>query len=263
MDPKTRKPDMSVLNNDANRGFAGINGVLAMSADALGFDAAAYDKRFTNASEKTFFQILSEPKRAGQFQKYGMYTQFNALNDGLLTSPSYGQGYALQVSALLGRLDLADKLAGYLAEATYAPPPPYRPDRDNPYHFYERMLSPEYTNLAGFDQGCGALNLVNVAEPLKAARLMAGIDDTNPGRLLLIPKLPASWDCVKADGWPVLTREGAARCDMKYRRLSGNDELIFFCDKPIPDVTVKLPDRNGGLCESHFTNVRQLHVNGC
>ena len=260
VDTKTQKPDPAVLSSDENRNFGGVNGVLAMSADALGFDSAVYDPRVIEASEKTFLNILSEPKRWEQFQKYGIYTQFDRLHDGLLTSPAYGQGYALQVSILLGRLDLTDKLAGFLASATFAPPAPYNPDRTSPYHFYERMLSPDYTNLAGFDQGCGALNLVNVAEPLKAARLMAGIDDTNPNQLLLIPKLPLTWNGVKAAGWPVFTSGGITRCDMEYQKSGGACELTFSSELPISRVSVKLQGEDGQWRESHFENVRRFVI---
>jgi len=254
VDTKTRKPDPSVLYSDENRNFGGINGVFTMNTDVLGFDSAAYDPRVAAASEKTLIHILSEPKRFEQFNKYGIYTQFDGLIDGLLTSPSYGQGYAIQASLLLERLDLTDKLVEYLATATYNPPAPYRVDRESKYHFYERMLSPDYTNLAGFDQGCGALNLVNVAEPLKAARMMAGVDDTDPGRLLLIPKLPKSWDGVKAYGWPVMTDSGLVRCDLNIRKIQDRFELTFVSDRPISHVTVKLTDKNGQSLVSHYEN---------
>ena len=210
--PQTLMPNQEVLENDFVRGFGGINGVLAMISDVHGFDLRDH-KCFLEASAKTFDRLLSAPLRKVQFEKYGIWTQFDILAEGLLTSPSYGQGYALQVALLLGRLDIAGELIGYLAKATFSPPYPYRPDRDSPYHFYERMLSPEHPKLAGYDQGCGALNLVNVAEPLKVARVIAGIDDMGE-KLQIIPRLPPGWAGYKASNWPVLTEYGIKLYDI-------------------------------------------------
>ena len=55
-----------------------------------------------------------------------------------------------------------------------------------------------------FDQGCGALNLVNVAEPLKIARLILGIDDSDPADLRWIPRPPHGWQGLEASSWPIL-----------------------------------------------------------
>ena len=68
-------------------------------------------------------------------------------------------------------------------KATFDPPPKYQLTRDSNHWFYERLLSPDYFELPKARQtigeGCGALNLINVAEPLKIARQLAGLKFIN------------------------------------------------------------------------------------
>jgi hypothetical protein len=197
--PKTLKPDENCLNVDENVGFSGINGCGAMMCDIDGGETYnAYWKEVGfEAAEKTFLRLLSAKGRKEQFLKYGMYLQFETYCEGLLTSPSYGQGYALQLALNLNKLDLAEKLFNYLVNATFSPPPQYRLTRDSGYWFYERFLSPDYFSLPKerqtVDEGCGALNVVNVAEPLKIARQLAGLTKVaskpNPVKLPGISKV--------------------------------------------------------------------------
>lgn len=60
------------------------------------------------------------------------------------------------------------------------------------YWFYERLLSPDYFSLPEerqtVEEGCGALNVVNVAEPLKIARMIAGgnnLDEEKPAPVFI------------------------------------------------------------------------------
>ena len=214
------KPDYDLLNDDYVVGFGGINGVMSMTADVWGFDSSAFDSRIFNASLKTFDALFNMPLRREQYEKYGMWPQWDRKLDGLLTSPSYGQGYALQTALLLDKTYISGRLIEYLAKATYSPPEPYKIDRDNPYQFYERMLSPDFDGLAEFDQGCGALNLVNVAEPLKIARIMAGIDNTG-GNVRIIPGLPDGWTGYTARNWLIFTDNGLKKCDIVCEKTDG------------------------------------------
>jgi len=123
----------------------------------------------------TLFLLYAVPARKYQFDKYGIWTQFDIWTQGLSSSPAYGQGYAIQTMLLLDRLDMAEKGLEWIAEATYRPIDAYRVPRDSPYHFYERTYSPDAEGVISLDVGCGALNLVNVTEQLKVARMIIGI----------------------------------------------------------------------------------------
>ena len=149
------------------------------------------------------------------FDRYGIYIQFDQIAHGLLSSPSYGQGYALQCALLLDEPQLAGKLLDYLVTATAQPPAAYRLTRtpEHRYWFYERFLLPEYFELPPaqqeHDEGCGALNLVNVAEPLKCARLLAGFAGDGAERPLL-PRLPAGFTACRIENAGVV-RNGRLR----------------------------------------------------
>lgn len=225
VDAQTRQPDPAVLGARYNVGFGGINGATCMQADVLGFDAARRGWHGMAQGTRTLERLAAEPYRRALFDRDGMWPQFGSPPHDKLTSPSYGQGYAIQTMLLLDRLDEAERALNYLIRATYTPPEGYRLDRDSPYWFYERMLAPEFIGLREFDQGCGALALVNVCEPLKAARLIAGIDDTQADTVLIRPRLPGPWQGYRAENWPVLAGGRLLRVDIAVTRAGGGWDL--------------------------------------
>ena len=65
-----------MLNHIANKGFGGINGVLAMSCDVAGFDPRVWDWAGVDAGTRTFEKLFAHPVRRAMFDKYGAWTQF-------------------------------------------------------------------------------------------------------------------------------------------------------------------------------------------
>ena len=247
VDPKTLKAEPRVLMAKVNLGFGGMNGVVPMSSDVLGMQPAVTEPDVLQHSEKTFEKIYEEPERKQQFDRYGIWTQFDAIGGGVLTSPSYGQGYALQTMLLTDHLQMADKALQWLAEATYRPIPEYKLSRTSPYFFYERYYSPLAVGKVTLAAGCGALNLVNVAEPLKVARLVLGVDDSDPGTTVLLPRLPPSWKKLEAHNWPVLTDHGIVRADI-YFAASGNGAVFRLTTRDsgkLPHLRVRMPASTG------------------
>jgi hypothetical protein len=239
LDTVSLQPDPQVLNSVINQGFGGLNGVLAMTADVSGLTPRDAFPQIVSAGEATFESLYNFPKRRAMFEKYGAWTQFDRLWDGFITCPSYGQAYAVQAMLLMDRMEMAGRAVDFLANATAEPPPGNRLDRISPYHFYERIYLPEllaaWTSPVNqrkdqpdwiangfdgrsFDQGCGALNLVNVAEPLKIARLILGVDDANPAETRLVPRLLPAWQGMEAENWPVLTANGLVYADLRVER---------------------------------------------
>jgi hypothetical protein len=135
IDPKTMKPDQAVIDSKENRGFGGLNGIAAMDADVLGFQPLARKSTSATHSEETFQRLYRTPLRKLEFDHYGIWTQFDLLNAGLLSSPSYGQGYALQAMLLSDKLEMADKAMSWLANATFNPVPEYKLHRESPTSF--------------------------------------------------------------------------------------------------------------------------------
>ena len=202
---------------------------------------------------------MTEPERKQQFDRYGIWTQFDAIGGGVLTSPSYGQGYALQTMLLTDHLQMADKALQWIAEATYKPIPEYQLSRSSPYFFYERYYSPLAVGKVTLAVGCGALNLVNVAEPLKVARLILGVDDSDPGTTVLLPRLPISWTSVEAHDWPILTDHGVVRADISFTK-SGAGAAFRFNTRDKDKLThlrIRMPSSRGYVWRevNHTSNV--------
>ncbi len=245
VDPKTLRSDSAVLNSLANKVFSGINGVMSMYADVEGLEPALTANHLRGISLNTFEKLYSEPARKRQFDRYGIWTQFDILAAGSLSSPAYGMGYGIQDMLLFDSLKMASHAFDFLAQNIYKPIKEYTDlNRSSPYYFYERMYSPEAVGKMKIEQGCGALNLVNICEPFKIARLVVGIDDSNPETLKLIPRVPDHWTGFDAMNWPVYTQNGVIKLDIHYMNSGG--EIQFSCHSPenIKTVIVRLPIRN-------------------
>jgi hypothetical protein len=242
------KADPEVLNARGNKGIGSINGVASMYADVLGLQplASAWTADFRH-SEKTFEELYNTPLRKTEFDRYGIWTQFDLLAGGFLSSPSYGQGYAIQTMLLTDNMTMAGKALSWLVNATYRPVPEYKLHRDSPYYFYERTYSPDAVGKIPLDEGCGALNLVNVSEPLKISRLMLGVDDHSLREVDLIPRIPPGWKGVEARNWPIRTSSGVVRANILYQKTNSGAEftLTLAPGEQIDNLRVRMSAKNG------------------
>ena len=256
VDVKTLMADPEILNKKTNLGFAGINGVAAMYSDVLGLEPLSSSWKGIKVNEVTLAKLYETPLRKQEFDKYGMWTQFDALADGLLTGPSYGQGYAVQTALLYDKTAMAEKALDYLASATYKPV--YQVHRDSPYYFYERMYSPDAVGKTELAEGTGALNLVNVTEPLKVSRLLLGVDDSSLDVVRILPRIPKNWTGVEARNWPVRTRAGVVRADILFVQKGTGAEMTVKVagGMQIDDLKVRMPSKNGYVWQE------QKHVSG-
>jgi hypothetical protein len=260
VNPESLKPDPAIVNHEINMGFGGLNGVAAMRADVLGFDPIGTKDSFYAPSEKTLQSLYDVPLRKQQYDKYGIWSQFDVFRAGLSTSPSYGQCYALQTMLLYDKLELADKGLTWFATATYVLIPGYEVPRESPYYFHERMYSPEAPGKVELEVGCGALNLVNVTEALKVARLVLGVDDTSSKLVRLVPRVIPSWKGVEAKNWPILTSGGLVHADILVERHeSGMKLTLKVKDGSIPELSVRLPSAKG-LKRFVRRNVKELSL---
>lgn len=247
IDVHTLKPKRAVLDSAPNLGFGGMNGVASMYADVLGLEPMASRWNGVGPSEKTFQQLYNTPLRKLEFDRYGIWTQFDVRGGGMLTSPSYGQGYAIQTMLLFDKMAMAEKALGWLADATYSPIPEYKLHRTSRYYFYERMYSPDAVGKVALEEGCGALNLVNVSEPLKVSRIMLGVDDSSLGIVQVIPRIPGSWKGVEAHNWPIRSRSGVVRADILFERkgTGGEFTLKLAPGEEMDDLKVRMPSKDG------------------
>jgi len=261
IDPKTLAPDSAILNHDINLGFGGINGPACMFSDVLGFDPMTSGLPEVKHNLKTFEKLYMTPGRKEQFDKYGIWVQFDVFRGGLSSGPSYGDGYALQTMLLYDKMEMAEKSLKWLATSTYEPVAGYKIDRESPYFFYERSYSPEAVGKVPLEQGCGALNLVNVTEQLKVARLILGVDDTSPEEVKIIPRLPPSWEGMEAKNWPIYTSKGLARADIRIEKRDGvtRFSLSVISGPAIEKLAVRLPDAQDGTHSWYrYTNATKV-----
>lgn len=212
--PDTLQPEEAVLNHEINKGIAHLNDVTALLADVEGL--VLRDREMLAHGEAMFDRHYSFPRRKYLFDRYGMWLQFDEYMHSGLTSPSYANGYAIQAMALTDRMEWLGKCVRYLAEATYDNITPVT--REDKYWFYERMFAPDIIDVQDTWEGCGALNLVNVAEPLKAARMIAGVDCAGIGVPVFAPRLPEAWTSVTVSDWTVPTKNGNVTVNACYRR---------------------------------------------
>ena len=245
LDISTLKPDEAIINHYINDGFGGINGVGGMQSDVLGMKPELMDWMGFDISKNTFQQLFACTERKEQFEKYGIWTQFNRPPYHFMVSPSYGHGYALMNMLLFDELEMTERALEFLAFATFQPTAGYSVDRESPYWFYERYYSPDFPNPETWDEGCGALNLVCVAEPLKVSRLVAGIDDSDASNTIIIPRLPNSWTGFKATQWSINTTNGIIHTDISWQKSCGkiHVKLETHDKKIIPKLTLYYGDK--------------------
>lgn len=261
VDVKTMKPDPAILNASVNRGTGSLNGVASMYADVLGLSPLESSWQGIHHSERTFRDLYDSPLRKAEFDRYGIWTQTDLMAGGMGTSPSYGQGYAIQDMLLFDKLTMAGKALSWLANATYKPVPEYTLHRQSPYYFYERTYSPDAVGKVKLDEGCGALNLVNVSEPLKVSRLVLGVDDLNPKYVRVIPRIPPEWEGVEVTNWPILTNHGIVRAHILLERKGAEAELTLELDpgQRIDNLMVRMPSSHGYIWHE-LRDVRSAHV---
>lgn len=257
--PEDHKPNPKVIDEPVNRGSGLHNGVASMYADACGLDPVGAKWPLAPHCLKTFERLYRAPLRKRQFDLHGFWPQWDPpFRAGLSSGPSYGEGYALQTMLLFDKLDFADKALCWLARATHeAPPQPeYVLNRTSPYHFYERTYSPDAAGEVDLEEGCGALNLVNVAEPLKIARLMLGVDPTARGEVKLAPRLPKCISRIEAQRWPLSDGTQVVRADLVIERTDGGIKVQCAVKDgaSIPQLTIR---RRPGEVET-FTHVTVL-----
>ena len=80
--------------------------------------------------------------------------------------------------------------------------------------------------------------------PFKIARIIVGVDDSNPDTLKLIPRLPDGWSGFNATNWPVYTRNGIVKIDIHCKRNGDFFQLNCKSSKKIKMIIVRLPGNN-------------------
>ncbi len=276
----TFKPDPTVTDSEVNIGFGGLNGPLTYLADVgrvLPLHGSRHDaatnvmQSYIDRCVATFDALLAVPQRMQLFDEYGIWTQFDTFRGGCASGPSYGHGYALQAMLMMDRLHDAGRALTFLANVTYNNGTGWGQVR-SPLYFYEQFVAPPVAGMAKL--GCGELNVVTVMEPLKAARLILGINDWAVGNVSFIPRVPPQWHAggslatVSADSWPVVVAVGVvARVSIVYQQSIVGSSLSLTVSEGavIPLIYARMysgvaDDGAASWTWQHASNVSRWHV---
>jgi hypothetical protein len=266
----TLQPDALLLSNPANIGFAGINELLVglndgPAAEWVASPALSSWPTGVDRANRTFYRLLNTPLRKQLWDQYGIYTQFDVLKqaNGLPGhgSSAYGHDYALQVLLMQDELGMAARALSLLANITFG-----AGQRYSQYNFFEQISVPRTPNQAKV--GCGELNLVNAMAPIKIARLILGLDDTDPQSTMLRPRLPPGWDRLVATYWPVHVADTNYPTGRDVHRVvrvnitvtagleggASDVTLSVYGGRVLPRLCVRLGSATQGFRWRNFTN---------
>ncbi len=208
-----------------------------------------FDRKFLEIDQNTY-RYLMRNKHYDFLRMYG-----------------YGQGFAAQSALLLDRMEDAEKLLHLMFTHCYFPK-------------MEGFIVPEgvvtHPNGKYYVPVCGYTGQdSHVADSVKAARLMLGVDDNRVNELHLVPRFPLGWTKIRISDYPVIlegqrgTVEYTVLRDNGYKmeiRLSRETDLHVrigpFAEAAPKRVIVNgVPTEVEGYCsgDSHWGWIRPIH----
>jgi hypothetical protein len=196
-----------------------VLGPLIFLADYKGFAPEDDDPALRPANEAAFQRLIDSYRPLG-FYGEGM---------------GYGQGFVTQAALLLDRMNDVTPMLDWAAKEIYDP-------RIGSFIVPEGVVidpTRKYWFRTG-DLGNG----VQEAEIVKALRIVIGVDDTQPQRLRIFPRMPYGWDEIAVEKYPVLF-ERAGKTDTalmhyKLERTATRMNLNVSSDKELGHVTLRV-----------------------
>ena len=157
----------------------------------------------------------------------------------------YGIGWLTKSALILDEMDDAGKLLMNIAKYSYDKNMNYVDEKRGIDWRHWQWILPEGVNLLpnGKWHRIGDLgNGANQGIILHALELCAGIDDTQPQELKILPRVPNPLEGIEVTNFPVLIPDGdrfiRARIDYCYDKKSGRFDLRS--DRPLPNLAVRL-----------------------
>jgi hypothetical protein len=218
------------------------------------------DDRFRKVQTDSYAYLHAKMCEGRFFRKYGFvsntaWSGMGGRHDD--TMCGYGQGLMTQASLVMDDVNTYTKLVEGMARLAY--------DGDvvqplsfemNPWVFHECFSYENYEE--GKDHTFGALcegrygimdnpgdegNLVQEAEALKCLTLMAGIDDSRPGTLRILPRLPWDWDRIHVKDMPFVDGEGnlgRIEYTLEHERWLRRASIRIHSSIPVSDCEVRI-----------------------
>ena len=196
-----------------------VLGPLIFLADYKGFAPQDDNPAWRSANEGAYQRLIDTYKPLG-FYGWAM---------------GYGQGFVTQAALLLDRMKDVTPMLDWAAKEIYDP-------RINSFVVPEgEQLDPtgKYWYSTG-DLGNG----VQEAEIVKILRILVGIDDNEPQRVRIMPRMPFGWTEIAVEKYPVLIeREGKTETALlRYtlERMQGRMNLTISANQELGPVAMRL-----------------------
>lgn len=196
-----------------------VLGPIIFAADVKGFAPSDQDADWRTWNEAAYQRLIETYKPFG-FYGWAM---------------GYGQGFVTQSALLLDRMKDATAMLNWTAREVYDPQ-------------IHSFVVPEgvqvtadgrYVYRTG-DQGNG----VQEAEIVKTFRILVGVDDVEPGRLRIMPRLPYGWTEMAVDKYPALVERNGknetALLHYDLRRVGERMSLEISADRALGPVAMRL-----------------------
>jgi hypothetical protein len=196
-----------------------VLGPLIFLADYKGFAPQDDDPAWRAANEAAYQRLLDTYKPFG-FYGWAM---------------GYGQGFVTQAALLLDRMKDVTPMLAWTARETYDPeiasyvvPEGVQVDPTGTYVFRTG------------DQGNG----VQEAEIVKMYRILIGVDDNEPQRLRVMPRMPYGWTEIAVSKYPALVERNGriemAQLHYDLRRTAGRMSMEISADRSLGSVAMRL-----------------------
>ena len=196
-----------------------VLGPLIFTADYKGFAPQDDDPDWRAANEAAYLRLIDT------YRPFGFYGW----------AMGYGQGFVTQAALLLDRMKDVTPMLNWTAREVYDPE-------------IKSFVVPEGAQIDPTgrflfrtgDQGNG----VQEAEIVKVFRILIGVDDTQPRRLRIMPRLPYDWSEMSAEKYPALVeRDGKLETVLlRYdlQRATGHMSLEISADRQLGPVAMRL-----------------------
>ncbi len=192
-----------------------------------GYDPLKWDPNLTNVTRNTLRRQLSQPYGHAPVLGYG-----------------YGQGWLTKAALMLDEMDDAGPLLWNMGKYAYDKNMDYAdPSRDIDWRRW-LYIFPEGTNILpdGRWHRIGDLsNGANEGPPMHALEICAGVDDTNPSNLRILPRVPEPLTGIEVKKCTTLVPSGKgfqnARLSYSYKKASG---FQLKSDLMLPNLAVRI-----------------------
>lgn len=198
------------------------NAPLLFAADLYGYDAMrSMDAKWLKISQNTHRLQMSRKSPAGCSP----------------TGFGYGQGYATESALLLDEMDDSALLLEWMAKLCYAP---------RQKHVFRVPEGATVKQDGSTWRRWGDLgNLFQMNEAVYTCQLLAGVDDTSPDVLKLMPRIPTGWRGAQVSDWPASVKSGGkiqmvnvsmtVKCDA-----DGPSSLVLKASGPVDHVAARI-----------------------